>query len=106
MSGSQPTAGGELHPRHPDCTAPPADTRRVTSIPPHTFQCATSSRYCACTFYLVFKEPTCPRSPSAFFSPGEPFNLTNRARDCQPNFWFRRFFLPPHSTHPPSVADA
>jgi hypothetical protein len=32
MSGSQPHAGGELHPRRPDCTAPPADTRRVLCL--------------------------------------------------------------------------
>jgi hypothetical protein len=48
--------------------APPADTRRV----------------CACTFYLVFKEPEVVpplrRQPSS----GEPFNLTNAWRLCQP----------------------
>src|SRR6476646_6974696 len=49
--------------------APPADTRRV----------------CACTFYLVFKEPEWPlplrRQPSL----GEPSNLTKRIRACQPS---------------------
>ena len=36
---------------------PPADTRRVVPTPPHTLRRAASSRHCACTFYLVFKEP-------------------------------------------------
>ena len=36
---------------------PPADTRRVVPTPPHTLRHSASSRHCACTFYLVFKEP-------------------------------------------------
>ena len=36
---------------------PPADTRRVVPTPPHALRRAASSRHCACTFYLVFKEP-------------------------------------------------
>src|SRR5438067_10221512 len=46
--------------------APPADTRRV----------------CACTFYLVFKEPEVAplrRGPSL----GEPYNHTKRPDPCQ-----------------------
>ena len=36
---------------------PPADTRRVVPTPPHALRRSASSRHCACTFYLVFKEP-------------------------------------------------
>jgi hypothetical protein len=70
---------------------PPADTRRVVPTPPHALRRSASSRHCACTFYLVFKEPATwwfaprlsarsrPRSPSALFPSGEPCNLTERS---------------------------
>ena len=46
---------------------PPADTRRVVPTPPHALRRAASSRHCACTFYLVFKEPA-----TSWFAPS-PF---------------------------------
>src|SRR5258708_29143742 len=83
------------------CAAPPADTRRV----------------CACTFYLVFKEPeVIPLRHRPFL--GEPYNLTKRQWLCQarclsPRFTagFRRGMVEPrrlaqkasggpHRTHP------
>jgi hypothetical protein len=65
--------------RSTNSAAPPADTRRV----------------CACTFYLVFKEPDCSpgdaKTRAAELFPlrrrpslGEPSNLTRRPGACQP----------------------
>ena len=78
-----PHQTAELRPPARYYIAPPADTRRVVSISPRALQRATRRDVCACTFYLVFKEPTCPRSPSAFLSSGEPFNPTSDPYTCQ-----------------------
>ena len=79
---------------------PPADTRRVSDFASR-LAALTATRHCACTFYLVFKEPACPaavrrtrrpespRSPPAIFPSGEPCNLTDRTPTCQP--FSRRF---------------
>ena len=42
MGGSQPAASGELHLRHPGCTAPPADTRRAVRL--HLTPCGARRR--------------------------------------------------------------
>lgn len=66
--------------------APPADTRRVY---PDRAPCDAPPGYCACTFYLVFKEPdACPDAapkarsrapPPRPFPWGEPYNTTESA---------------------------
>ena len=60
------------------CAAPPADTRRVVRL-----RLSASARQCACTIYLVFKEPErpfpLPRDPCF----GEPSNLTKALGVCQ-----------------------
>jgi hypothetical protein len=92
VGGSQPARSSELNSCDRDYTAPPADTRRVPPSP------SRAPADCACTFYLVFKEPgSClahrsalrrdgwpERSPSTISLSGEPSNLTNRGRPCQP----------------------
>jgi hypothetical protein len=69
--------------------APPADTRRV----------------CACTFYLVFKEPEVVSPLRRQPSSGEPFNLTNAWRLCQPppSLFYRR--AGPLQPSSPTIAD-
>lgn len=78
--------------RRPVATAPPADTRRVRlrAFGASSRQVSVRRRtddppsVCACTFYLVFKEPDLllplPRTSCL----GEPSNLTNAPRLCQP----------------------
>ena len=97
VGGSQPAASGELHPR--PAVAPPGLHR---SKPPRHplildgfFPTSRPSRRktraagnCACTFYLVFKEPAFPRFPHpASISPsGEPYEITPALQPCQDLF--------------------
>ena len=100
MSGSQPVDSGELDPCVPDCTAPPADTRRVYS---RSAPCGASQKHCACTFYLVFKEPDdwsarrialdVPADPPPqYFLQGNLTILLTTRSPCQPlpKIFFRR----------------
>src|SRR3970040_289878 len=106
MYGSMADSAVELHPRHPRLTytcptgppgdpaaAPPADTRRVY---PDRAPCDAPPGYCACTFYLVFKEPDSSWRPlPARSSSGEPCNLTKSLRFCQsPCAFWRRAIVP------------
>jgi len=70
VGGSQPAPSSELNSWLPDYTAPPADTRRVLCL--HVLSSFQRTG-------LADRTP-----PSALFRSGEPFNLTNPARLCQP----------------------
>ena len=118
MGGSQPSARGELHPTRPlhrEALRPCASLRhplildglflRLRTLLDSAFGPRRAKRVgernCACTFYLVFKEPALPdtdtalrarsrslpdeapearsrvRSPSGVSPLGEPYNLTS-----------------------------
>ena len=89
MGGSQPAAGGELHPRHPDCPAPPADTRRVSDFAPPSLSRDKSrvhadDRSRLCLHVLSSFQRTGALSPPGLSPCGEPYNTTERSRPCQP----------------------
>jgi len=101
MSGSQPATVGELHPLHRNALRHPLIldglSLRLRTLPDSAFRLRRAKRVgernCACTFYLVFKEPALPdtddalearsrmRTPSGVSPLGEPYNLTSA-------FWF------------------
>jgi hypothetical protein len=82
MSGSQPATVGELHPLH----------RNALRHPLILDGFLTASRLAArrrelCLHVLSSFQRTgrsCPRSPSGLSSSGEPYNITNGIRPCQP----------------------
>ena len=97
MSGSQPATVGELHPLHRKALRHPLILDglflRLRTLLDSAFRPRRAKRVgernCACTFYLVFKEPALPdtdtalgarsrvRSPSGVSPLGEPYNLTS-----------------------------
>ncbi len=94
-----------LHPGPRDPEHPRADTRRVVApnaASPAFARCrgrrrgsAASKLVCACTHYLVFKEPTVAAALSSGPSPlelssREPFKVTTATRPCQ------ALFIGPH----------
>jgi hypothetical protein len=95
MSGSQPATVGELHPLH----------RNALRHPLILDGFLTTSRLAArhrelCLHVLSSFQRTgrsCPRPPSGLSSSGEPYNITNRIRPCQP---LRTLFfaVPRHAT--------
>ena len=111
MSGSQPATVGELHPLHRKALRHPLILDGLSDVPARlsahdsietchrvglypTPPCGfvvgrPDAVYCACTFYLVFKEPAGAyfrfwlltlRSPPRLSPSGEPCNLTRRFR--------------------------
>ena len=76
---------------------PSADTRRVSNFaPPALVGLARLTPWalieCACTFYLVFKEPIVPTFPSAIFPSGN-LPILQKLPACQlPDSSRRRFF--------------
>jgi hypothetical protein len=106
MDGSQPAASGELHPRP---AVVPCDLRRL-KLPRHplildgffpTSRLPTSpfgfvgrpvAGNCACTFYLVFKEPAFPRCPfwPQFLRLGNLTRLFQTSQPCQCLFFGSR----------------
>ena len=88
MDGSQPRRRGELHPDDKLNAAPPADTRRVFSA---STLAGLGARNCACTFYLVFKEPAfrVPPLPPTKSSLGEPYEHNRHSTASQPLFSMR-----------------
>ena len=64
IGGSQPATVGELHPLHRKALRHPLilDGLSLRLTP-----CGARQRYCACTFYLVFKEPDFLRVPLCLF---------------------------------------
>jgi hypothetical protein len=91
MSGSQPGPLGELHPDGQLNAAPPADTRRVPTSRLRRFlgtgpdSAPTTVVGCACTFYLVFKEPALPavHHPASISPCGEPYENNQISQPCQ-----------------------
>jgi len=78
-----PCAAGELHPRPRDSQCHPLILDGLSDSASRLR--ARLRRDCACTFYLVFKEPAARsrRSPSALFPSGEPSYLKDGFRVCQ-----------------------
>jgi hypothetical protein len=88
MSGSRPRRPGELHPDAELSAAPPADTRRVPPPPPLT---GRRREDCACTFYLVFKEPASAshQTRQLIRRLGNLTNITEPQSPCQSLFSMR-----------------
>jgi hypothetical protein len=104
MSGSQPATVGELHPLHRKALRHPLILDglflRLRTLPDSAFRLRRAKRVgernCACTFYLVFKEPALPDTdphhrrqagwalPQVFLRWGNLTILLALSSSCQP----------------------
>jgi len=101
IGGSQPAASGELHPRPAVAlrglrhARPPRHPLILDGLSLPSLLAELQQRNCACTFYLVFKEPAFPLAPvwPQYLRLGNLTRVFQTSQPCQSLFYWASRFL-------------